>query len=818
MDLDLKSLTTTSIPYTFPQLSTLSLDCSLERSREDNNLLKICTKSASKERFFLRQPLRAFLLPFFLLFLGLGNQLLALNIAVNLVSPFDAGGENIKNADGTLLPANAIFKIGTFVQDPDANAAAIAALLSPGNALTNLNNASNFLTFGTAIRSNFADGILNFNYSLNANLDGKSIFLIAYNNNDPTLATQVGVYRFYDDAVNFAKFDSTAGADTELFPTLLLESDPDNDFFATPFFGNLSSGNTFLSSVAGGLAITSGNPADAVKDELYSYTITANNGATSYSASDLPNGLVVNAATGEISGTPTNTGTFAVTLRANNPLFVAVTKVVTLTVNAPAGLPPVIAPVGAQTAYRGVPFALTVSASNDPTSFTLSGAPAGFSISALGVVTGTTTANTGTYALSIQASNAGGTSDPQLVTLTLANPTITSSQSSVNGAVGSAITPITFTVAPTGSNPSFGGSSLPAGLTIDSANGNITGTPTSAATSTRTFTATFASGVTAQADIVFNILGPVPVLLAPAPAELEATRAQEFSLTLQRALNSAVGPFTYEQVSGVDLNTIGLNLQTQESQNMAAGVISGKPTKLGVYSASFRAYNSSGASNILPITITVDAVQPVINCELNRGAGLGSPFRHVFTSNDAEQDKTVTGLPPGLTFQRNVSFNKGFFDMISGVPSSSGSFPVTLRASTQKRDGSTISTSSTLTIQVDGSRPNLSSLGIRPGTFRLNQPTRTTYAPAEGFFLTGSDMGANSTIYMNATGLPPGLGFGKTWNGTAYADGTTTQKTLARRRGLITGTPTQAGVYPITLYVQNGTGYTKSTLVLTVLP
>jgi hypothetical protein len=190
----------------------------------------------------------------------------------------------------------------------------------------------------------------------------------------------------------------------------------------------------------------------------------------------------------------------------------------------------------------------------------------------------------------------------------------------------------------------------------------------------------------------------------------------------------------------------------------------------------------------------------------------------MFTSNDSEHDKTVTGLPPGLTFQRNVSFNKGFFDMISGVPSSPGSFSVTLRASTQKLDASTVSTSSTLTIQVDGSRPNVSSLGIRPGTFRLNEPTRTTYAPEEGFFLTGTDMGPNSTIFMNAMGLPPGLGFGKTWNGSAYADGTTTQKTLARRRGLITGTPTQAGVYPITLYVQNGTGYTKSTLVLTVLP
>jgi hypothetical protein len=815
MDLDLKSFTTISIPYPFPQLGPLSLDCSLERSREDNNLIKICTKSASKERFALRQPLRAYVLPFFLLFLGLGNQLLALNIAVNLVSPFDAGGENIKNADGSLLPANALFKIGTFVQDPDTNAAAIAGLLSPGNVLTNLNNASNFLTFGTAIRSNFADGILNFNYSLDANLEGKSIFLIAYNNNDPTLATQVGVYRFYDDAVNFAKFDSTAGADTELFPTLLLESDPDNDFFATPFFGNLSSGNTFLSSVAGGLAITSGNPTDAVKDEPYSYTITSNNGATSYSATGLPTGLVVNTATGVISGTPTSTGTSTVTLRANNPLFVEVTKVVTFTVNAPVGLPPVITPVGAQTAYRGVPFSLAVSASNDPTGFALSGAPLGFSISSGGVITGTTGSDAGTYTISIQASGAGGTSDPQLVTLTLANPTITPSQSSVNGSVGSSITPVTFTVVPLGSSPSFDRNSLPDGLTLNFTTGAITGAPTSTTTSSSTVTATFANGVTAQASIVFNIISALPVLLAPAPSELEATRAQEFSLTLQRALNGAVGPFTYEQLSGVNLSTIGLNL---EKEGTTAGVISGVPTRIGIYTASFRAYSSSGASNILPITITVDAAEPAINCELNRAAGVGLPFRHMFTSNDSEHDKTVTGLPPGLTFQRNVSFNKGFFDMISGVPSSPGSFSVTLRASTQKLDASTVSTSSTLTIQVDGSRPNVSSLGIRPGTFRLNEPTRTTYAPEEGFFLTGTDMGPNSTIFMNAMGLPPGLGFGKTWNGSAYADGTTTQKTLARRRGLITGTPTQAGVYPITLYVQNGTGYTKSTLVLTVLP
>ena len=733
----------------------------------------------------------------------------------------------VTSLDTQELAANSVVWFGSWNVETSLVSSVLSSYLTGQSDYDTL--VSNF-TFGL-IRtySDLGTGdIVDFTLS-DVGLVRKNIDMLLWNGSTTALATEVVAIRWD----SFAYPDGAGQSPSETIDNSLPSL---GEGYVTPLFGSFVDTGTPDTATAGlgtiqttiGLGITSGNPPVGVLDNDYiGYQITANNGATTFSLDEdhpLPIGLSFSSTTGLISGKPTETGNFPLILKARNDLFAdptfrEVTRNVTLTVNDPAGLPPVISPVGAQTAYRGVSFSLTVPASNDTTGFTLSGAPAGFSISPGGVITGTTASSGGAYTLSIRAYGPGGTSVPNPVALTLANPTITPSQTTVNGTKGAAITPITFTVVPMGSNPSFGSGNIPGGLRIDPSNGATTGTPTAITRRPANFTATFANGVKAEADITFNIGGPPPVLLAPAPAELEATRAQEFSLTLQRDVNGAEAPFTYEQVSGVDLSTIGLNLQAQAVGELAAGVISGKPTTLGVYSASFRVYNSSGMSDTLPITITIDAAEPVINCELNRAAGVGSPFRHVFTSNDPYQDKTVTGLPPGLTFQRNVSFNKGFFDMISGVPSSPGPFPVTLRASTQKRDGSTIFTSSTLTIQVDGSRPNLSSLGVRPGTFRLNEPTRTTYAPAEGFFLTGSDMGANSTIYMNATGLPPGLGFGKIWNGSAYEETEVAAvKSLARRRGLITGTPTQAGVYPITLYVQNGVGYTKSTLVLTVLP
>jgi hypothetical protein len=51
-----------------------------------------------------------------------------------------------------------------------------------------------------------------------------------------------------------------------------------------------------------------------------------------------------------------------------------------------------------------------------------------------------------------------------------------------------------------------------------------------------------------------------------------------------------------------------------------------------------------------------------------------------------------------------------------------------------------------------------------------------------------------------------------------WSDTDANYKRSALRRGLITGTTTEAGTFPITIYIQNGYGYVKKTHTLNVLP
>jgi hypothetical protein len=85
--------------------------------------------------------------------------------------------------------------------------------------------------------------------------------------------------------------------------------------------------------------ITSAGTASGTVNQSFSYQITASNSPTSYGASGLPAGVTVNTSTGLISGTPTASGTFSVTVNAANAGGTG-SKTVTITIAASISIIP----------------------------------------------------------------------------------------------------------------------------------------------------------------------------------------------------------------------------------------------------------------------------------------------------------------------------------------------------------------------------------------------------------------------------------------------------------------------------------------------
>jgi len=154
--------------------------------------------------------------------------------------------------------------------------------------------------------------------------------------------------------------------------------------------------------------ITSSVTATGTANTAFSYQITATNSPTSYSAMGLPSGLGVGTTTGLISGTPTVSGNFNLTISATNGSG-AGSATLALTIGT-AALPPapVITSYLSASGTQNTAFSYQITATNSPTSFGASGLPSGLSINtSSGLIYGTPTGS-GSFSIPISASNSGG--------------------------------------------------------------------------------------------------------------------------------------------------------------------------------------------------------------------------------------------------------------------------------------------------------------------------------------------------------------------------------------------------------------------------
>jgi fibronectin type 3 domain-containing protein len=164
-------------------------------------------------------------------------------------------------------------------------------------------------------------------------------------------------------------------------------------------------------------------------------------------------------------------------------------------------LGPVITSATSASGTVGSAFSYQIAASNSPTSYAATGLPAGLSVNTTtGLISGTPTAG-GTSTVTLSATNSGGTGSAKLtLTISVLAPVITSA-ASASGTVGSAFS---YQIAASNSPTSYAATGLPAGLSVSTTTGLISGTPTAGGTSTVTLSATN-SGGTGSAKLTLTI-------------------------------------------------------------------------------------------------------------------------------------------------------------------------------------------------------------------------------------------------------------------------------------------------------------------------
>ena len=518
------------------------------------------------------------------------------------------------------------------------------------------------------------------------------------------------------------------------------------------------------------------------------FTATGGLGTLYFSkVGSLPSGMTLSSA-GVLSGTPTATGSFSFTVYATDSAGDNGSQTYTLTVTPAITIGPnqtgSVARAIITSGGSGYTSAPTVIFSGPPSGGTLA---TGTAIISNGQVTGVTITSDGngyTLVPTVSFSGGGGSGAAAAVPYALAAGTTGQmyAQQSFNQISGSGTKPVTSSTEYLTAQGGAGGytyaltnGTLPNGLTLNLANGLISGTPSQAGLYSFKVTATDSAGNTGSQN--FSIfVGQLSVSGSDSASKPFASKYILPSGTAGNAYDNtgitfqATGANSYSFPNS-QLTFNGLTL------DKTTGLLSGTPSRAGIYNVTVIATdtntNQTGEANYL-LTIKL-----LVTPDKLKDGTVGSMYsKRTFSAKGGNTSDTYTfsalNLPPGLTLTNGI---------LSGTPTVTGNFTFDVTATDNNNPA--LTGERKFTVSITGTTLN-SSLPVPPSPYiATGLPAATVGVPySASVTASGGNVYKYTASYTTAgmapvTGLPPGL----------QPDSTT---------GAIFGTPSQSG----TFYVQ----------------